>query len=237
MKYDIKKFQQGLEKLELKLTEKQIEQFLKYYEMLIKKNKVMNLTAITEYNEVIEKHFLDSISLCQVYDLTTPVKILDMGTGAGFPGVPLKIAFPEVEITLADSLNKRIKFLDEVVAELGLEKVTTVHARAEELARNKEHRESYDLVVSRAVANLSTLGEYCIPFVKMGGNFISYKSAEVDEEVNAAGKAIKILGGEIKDVYKFDLSDQKRSFVTIEKIKTTPKTYPRKAGTPSKEPL
>ena len=237
MKYDIKKFQQGLEKLELKLTEKQIEQFLKYYEMLIKKNKVMNLTAITEYNEVIEKHFLDSISLCQVYDLTKPVKILDMGTGAGFPGVPLKIAFPEVEITLADSLNKRIKFLDEVVAELGLEKVTTVHARAEELARNKEHRESYDLVVSRAVANLSTLGEYCIPFVKMGGNFISYKSAEVDEEVNAAGKAIKILGGEIKDVYKFDLSDQKRSFVTIEKIKTTPKTYPRKAGTPSKEPL
>ena len=237
MKYDIKKFQQGLEKLELKLTEKQIEQFLKYYEMLIEKNKVMNLTAITEYDEVIEKHFLDSISLCQVYDLTKPVKILDMGTGAGFPGVPLKIAFPEVEITLADSLNKRIKFLDEVVAELGLEKVTTVHARAEELARNKEHRESYDLVVSRAVANLSTLGEYCIPFVKMGGNFISYKSGEVDEEVNAAGKAIKILGGEIKDVYKFDLSDQKRSFVTIEKIKTTPKTYPRKAGTPSKEPL
>ena len=237
MNYDTKNFQQGLENLEIKLTEKQIEQFLKYYEMLIEKNKVMNLTAITEYDEVIEKHFLDSISLCQVYDLSKPVKILDMGTGAGFPGVPLKIAFPKVEITLADSLNKRIKFLDEVVAELGLEKVTTVHARAEELARNKEHRENYDLVVSRAVANLSTLGEYCIPFVKMGGNFISYKSGEVDEEVNAAGKAIKILGGEIKDVYKFDLSDQKRSFVTIEKIKTTPKTYPRKAGTPSKEPL
>lgn len=237
MNYDIKKFQQGLENLNLELNEKQIEQFLKYYEMLIEKNKVMNLTAITEYDEVIEKHFLDSISLCQVYDLSKPVKILDMGTGAGFPGVPLKIAFPEVEITLADSLNKRIKFLDEVVEELGLEKVTTVHARAEELARNKEHRESYDLVVSRAVANLSTLGEYCIPFVKMGGNFISYKSGEVDEEVNAAGKAIKILGGEMKDVYKFDLSDQKRSFIIIEKIKTTPKTYPRKAGTPSKEPL
>ena len=237
MNYDIKKFQQGLENLNLELNEKQIEQFLKYYEMLIEKNKVMNLTAITEYDEVIEKHFLDSISLCQVYDLSKPVKILDMGTGAGFPGVPLKIAFPEVEITLADSLNKRIKFLDEVVEELGLEKVTTVHARAEELAKNKEHRESYDLVVSRAVANLSTLGEYCIPFVKMGGNFISYKSGEVDEEVNAAGKAIKILGGEMKDVYKFDLSDQKRSFIIIEKIKTTPKTYPRKAGTPSKEPL
>ena len=237
MNYNTEKFKQGLENLKLELTEKQIEQFLKYYEMLIEKNKVMNLTAITEYDEVIEKHFLDSISLCQVYDLSKPVKILDMGTGAGFPGVPLKIAFPEVEITLADSLHKRIKFLDEVVAELGLEKVTTVHARAEELARNKEHRENYDLVVSRAVANLSTLGEYCIPFVKMGGNFISYKSGEVDEEMNVAGKAIKILGGEIKDVYKFDLSDQKRSFVTIEKIKTTPKTYPRKAGTPSKEPL
>jgi len=237
MNYNTEKFRQGLANLKLELTEKQIEQFLKYYEMLIEKNKVMNLTAITEYDEVIEKHFLDSISLCQVYDLSKPVKILDMGTGAGFPGVPLKIAFPEIEITLADSLNKRIKFLDEVIAELGLQKVTTVHARAEELARNKEHRENYDLVVSRAVANLSTLGEYCIPFVKMGGNFISYKSGEVEEEVNAAGKAIKILGGQINDVYKFDLSDQKRSFVTIEKIKTTPKTYPRKAGTPSKEPL
>ena len=237
MNYNTEKFRQGLENLKLELTEKQIEQFLKYYEMLVEKNKVMNLTAITEYDEVIEKHFLDSISLCQVYDLSKPVKILDMGTGAGFPGVPLKIAFPEVEITLADSLNKRIKFLDEVIEELGLQKVTTIHARAEELARNKEHRENYDLVVSRAVANLSTLGEYCIPFVKMSGNFISYKSGEIEEEVNAASKAIKILGGQIKDVYKFDLSDQKRSFVTIEKIKTTPKTYPRKAGTPSKEPL
>lgn len=237
MNYNTVKFRQGLANIKLEITEKQIEQFLKYYEMLIEKNKVMNLTAITEYDEVIEKHFLDSISLCQVYDLSKPVKILDMGTGAGFPGVPLKIAFPEIEITLADSLNKRIKFLDEVIGELGLEKVTTIHARAEELARDKEHRESYDLVVSRAVANLSTLGEYCIPFVKMGGNFISYKSGEVDEEVNAAEKAIKILGGQIKNIYKFDLSDQKRSFVTIEKIKTTPKTYPRKAGTPSKEPL
>ena len=237
MNYNTEKFRKGLADLKLELTEKQIEQFLKYYEMLIEKNKVMNLTAITEYDEVIEKHFLDSISLCQVYDLSKPVTILDMGTGAGFPGIPLKIAFPEIEITLADSLNKRIKFLDEVIEELGLEKVATVHARAEELARNKEHRESYDVVVSRAVANLSTLGEYCIPFVKQGGCFISYKSGEVEEEVENAKKAIKILGGQIKNIYKFDLSEQKRSFITIEKIKTTPKTYPRKAGTPAKMPL
>ena len=237
MNYNTEKFREGLLNLKLELTEKQIEQFLIYYEMLIEKNKVMNLTAITEYDEVIEKHFLDSISLCQVYDLSKPVTILDMGTGAGFPGIPLKIAFPEVEITLADSLNKRIKFLDEVIEALGLEKVTTVHARAEELARNKEHRESYDVVVSRAVANLSTLGEYCIPFVKQGGCFISYKSGEVEEEVENAKKGIKILGGQIKDIYKFNLSDQKRSFITIEKIKTTPKTYPRKAGTPAKMPL
>lgn len=237
MEYNLEKFQSGLEKLNINLTDEQIQQFITYYEMLIEKNKVMNLTAITEYDEVIEKHFLDSISLCQVYDLSKPVKILDMGTGAGFPGVPLKIAFPEIEVTLADSLNKRIKFLDEVIEELGLQKVTTVHARAEELARKKEHRENYDVVVSRAVANLSTLGEYCIPFVKEGGCFISYKSGEVEEEVENAKKAIKILGGQIKNIFKFDLSDQKRSFITIEKIKTTPKTYPRKAGTPAKMPL
>lgn len=237
MDYPLEKFNEGLKKLNVRLTDQQIEQFLTYYELLIEKNKVMNLTAITEYDEVIEKHFLDSISLCQVYDLSKPIRILDMGTGAGFPGIPLKIAFPEVEITLADSLNKRIKFLDEVVEALGLEKVTTIHARAEELARNKEHREAYDLVVSRAVANLSTLGEYCIPFVKMNGNFISYKSGEIDEEVEAAKKAVQILGGQIQNVYKFELSEQKRSFVIIEKVKTTPKIYPRKAGTPSKEPL
>lgn len=237
MDYNLDKFKEGLDKLNIELSDHQIQQFLTYYEMLVEKNKVMNLTAITEYDEVIEKHFLDSISLCQVCDLSKPVTILDMGTGAGFPGIPLKIAFPEIEITLADSLNKRIKFLDEVIEELNLQKVTTVHARAEELARNKEYREGFDLVVSRAVANLSTLGEYCIPFVKEGGCFISYKSGEVDEEVETAKKAIKILGGQIKNIYKFDLSDQKRSFITIEKIKNTPKAYPRKAGTPSKMPL
>lgn len=237
MEYQLDKFYAGLKNFHINLTEEQIKQFLYYYEMLTEKNKVMNLTAITEYDEVIEKHFLDSISLCQVYDLSKPIKILDMGTGAGFPGIPLKIAFPEIEITLADSLNKRIHFLDEVIETLNLQKVETIHARAEELARNKRYRESYDLVVSRAVANLSTLGEYCIPFVKMKGHFISYKSGEIEEEVNDAKKAISLLGGELKDIYKFDLAEQKRSFVMIEKVKVTPKVYPRKAGTPSKMPL
>ena len=237
MNYNTEKFRQGLKDLKVELSEKQIEQFLKYYEMLIEKNKVMNLTAITEYDEVIEKHFLDSISLCQVYDLSKTIKILDMGTGAGFPGIPLKIAFPEIEITLADSLNKRINFLNEVISELGLQKVETIHARAEELARKPEYREQYDLVVSRAVANLTTLGEFCLPFAKVGGCFISYKSGEIEEELNIAKGAIKTLGGHTKDVFKFELSEQKRSFVIIEKVKSTPKVYPRKAGMPVKMPL
>ena len=226
-----------MEELHIQLTEEQIQQFIKYYEMLVEKNKVMNLTAITEFDEVIEKHFLDSLSLIKVYDLKKDISVLDMGTGAGFPGIPLKIAFPELKVTLADSLNKRILFLQEVIDELHLEKIEAVHARAEELGKNKAYREMYDLVVSRAVANLSSLEEYCVPFVKIGGNFISYKSGEIEEEVANAKNATFLLGGKVKDVYKFDLYEQKRSFVIIEKVKGTPKTYPRKAGTPTKTPL
>lgn len=237
MEYQLEKFKHGLDELGIALKDEQMQQFLTYYEMLVEKNKVMNLTAITEFDEVVEKHFLDSLSLVKAYDLTQPVRILDLGTGAGFPGIPLKIAFPELEIVLADSLNKRILFLDEVIAELGLQKITTVHARAEELAKNKEYRESFDLVVSRAVANLASLSEYCVPFVKLGGKFISYKSGEIDEELVNAKRAIFLLGGKTEEVVKFDLYDQKRSFVLIKKEKGTPKTYPRKAGTPTKSPL
>lgn len=237
MAYNTEKFEKGLEELGISLSEEQIGQFLTYYEMLVEKNKVMNLTAITEFDDVIEKHFLDSLSLIKVCDLNREQSVMDMGTGAGFPGIPLKIAFPKLQVTLADSLNKRILFLQEVIDELGLNGVEAIHARAEELGKNKSYREQYDLVVSRAVANLASLEEYCVPFVKIGGSFISYKSGEIEEEVANAKNATFLLGGKVKNVYKFDLYEQKRSFVVIEKCKGTPKTYPRKAGTPTKTPL
>ena len=237
MAYDFTKMRNILSDWNLELTAEKEQQFLTFYEMLVEKNKVMNLTAITEFEDVVEKHFLDSISLCQVMDLKKPLTLLDLGTGAGFPGIPLKIMFPELKIILADSLNKRLLFLNEVMEALNLKDIETVHGRAEEMGRNTLYREQFDLCVSRAVANLSSLSEYCIPFVKTGGAFISYKSGEVDEEATQAKRAIYLLGGEVKDIYKFDLFDQKRSFVVIEKERKTPKAYPRKAGTPTKEPL
>lgn len=239
MNYNLEKFKNGLQQLHIALSEKQMEQFLQYYELLVEKNKVMNLTAITEFDEVVEKHFLDSVSLTQQLDLHQPLKVLDLGTGAGFPGIPLKIVFPELEITLMDSLNKRVLFLQDVISSLQLENIEAVHGRAEEAARNKKYRESFDLCVSRAVAYISTLSEYCLPFVKIGGSFISYKSSTIEDELEDGKKGIAILGGKVKDVYKFTLPDSElqRSFVIIEKEKKTPKAYPRKAGTPSKEPL
>ncbi len=237
MEYCLEQFRLGLQKLHVELSQEQTEQFLRYYELLTEKNKVMNLTAITEFDEVIEKHFLDSLALNLVYDLKREVSILDLGTGAGFPGIPLKIAFPNLKLVLADSLNKRIRFLDEVIEELKLKDITAIHARAEELGRNREYRESFDLCVSRAVANLSSLSEYCLPFVKPGGSFISYKSGEVEQEAAGAKKAVSVLGGEIREIYKFEINEQKRSFVIIDKKKATPKAYPRKAGTPAREPL
>ena len=237
MKEKISYMSDKFEQAGFTFSDLQKRQFYTFYNMLIDKNKVMNLTGITEFTEVVEKHFLDSIYLNHVTDLDQPVKIIDLGTGAGFPGIPLKIAFPEIEITLVDSLNKRIHFIEEVIEELGLTSIYAVHSRAEELARNSEYREKFDLCVSRAVANLSTLEEYCLPFVHIGGKFISYKSGEIEEEVQESKKACFLLGGKLKEVYKFDLEESKRSFVVVEKVKTTPKTYPRKAGTPSKMPL
>ena len=241
MSYDLTKFKHGLEELNITLTDEQIEQFLQYYEMLVEKNKVMNLTGITEYEEVIQKHFLDSLSLIRVIpDIASQkLTVIDLGTGAGFPGIPLKIAFPELEITLMDSLNKRILFLQEVIDALGLKKVSAVHGRAEEMASNATHRQQYDLCVSRAVSNLAVLTEYCLPFVKKGGLFVSYKSADSDAEIQEGKKAISILGGKLTSVDKFQLPDSglRRALVCIKKVKDTPKKYPRKAGTPAKLPL
>lgn len=227
------------EMLDIVLSEEQLQQFLSYYEMLIEKNKVMNLTAITEKEEVIDKHFIDSISLNKAMDVTKLLKILDLGTGAGFPGIPLKIAYPNLEITLLDSLNKRIKFLDEVIEALGLEGIVTIHGRAEDYAKQASYREQFDICVSRAVANLATLSEYCLPYVKEGGCFISYKSGSVEEELEQSKKAIFELGGKVKEVIAFTLpeTDIERTFVVIEKVRKTPKKYPRKAGLPSKEPI
>lgn len=225
--------------LSVTLSEKQKEQFIKFYEILIEWNKVMNLTAITEYEEVVEKHFVDSLSLVKVMDISTVESIIDIGTGAGFPGIPLKIAFPQLKITLLDSLNKRVRFLNTVIEELRLDNIEAIHGRAEDYAKQKDYREKYDVCVSRAVANLATLSEYCIPYVRPEGLFIPYKSGEIEEELNNSARAVSILGGNIEKTIKFQLpgTDIGRSFVKIKKIKDTPKKYPRKAGMPAKEPL
>lgn len=237
--YDTSKFEKDLDSFGIALTDSQIDNFLLYYEMLAEWNQRMNLTAVTEYDDVMKKHFVDSISLVRAYDVTKKVAVLDVGTGAGFPGLVLKIAFPELEITLLDSLNKRILFLDAVISKLGLSGIETLHGRAEDYAKPGKLREKYDLCVSRAVANLSTLSEYCLPFVKVNGLFISYKSEKITEELLAAEKAIHVLGGKMKDQVEFQLpdSDIRRNLIVIDKIKRTPEKYPRKAGLPSREPI
>ncbi len=228
-----------LGELNIELSDEQVSQFEQYYELLVETNKVMNLTAITEKGEVIVKHFADSLELIRsVSDIREKeYSLIDVGTGAGFPGIPLKIAFPKLRVLLLDSLNKRVNFLNNVIEELGLKDIEAVHMRAEEGAANPNYREHFDICVSRAVANLSTLSEYCLPYVKQGGFFIPYKSGEIEDEVKSASNAIRILGGELIRVDSFSLLENERSLVVIEKKKTTPKKYPRKAGLPKKEPL
>ena len=239
MAYDLTVLEQGCEQIGISLNEEQKQQFIAFYEYLVEKNKVMNLTGITEFQEVLVKHFLDSLACVKAVDMKKVTTVMDIGTGAGFPGVPLKIAFPHLEACLLDSLKKRVNFLEETFVLLKLQNITAIHGRAEEFAKNKSYRETYDLCVSRAVSNLATLSEYCLPYVKVGGKFISYKSGTVQEEAEQAEKAVRILGGKIQDVVYFNLPDSEiqRSLVVIEKIKPTPGKYPRKAGTPLKEPL
>ena len=221
----------------MELSQEQAEQFQNYYEMLVETNKVMNLTAITEFEEVVDKHFVDSALSSRYFPFDQVKNVIDVGTGAGFPGIPLKILYPHLSMTLLDSLGKRVKFLQTVVDNLSLTDMNLIHGRAEDFGRDPEYRERYDVCVSRAVANLSTLSEYCTPFVKVGGAFLSYKSGNVDEELEAAKPAIKILGCKTKKVERFSLDEAGRSLVWIEKKEKLQKKYPRKAGVPSKQPL
>lgn len=223
--------------IDILLNQEQINQFYLYMQILLEWNEKINLTAITKPEEIILKHFVDSITIAKY--LKSNAKIIDVGTGAGFPGIPLKIIRQDIEVTLLDSLNKRVNFLNEVIEKLALPKIQAIHSRAEEAGKSKKYRENFDIATSRAVANLSTLAEYLLPFVKQGGQVIAMKGATIEEELEASQKAIKVLGGKIKKIDTFCLpkSDIDRNVIILQKEKTTPAKYPRKPGTPAKEPI
>ncbi|KAB2330816.1 16S rRNA (guanine(527)-N(7))-methyltransferase RsmG [Cytobacillus depressus] len=223
----------------ISLSPQQLAQYEKYYSLLVEWNEKMNLTAITDKPEVYLKHFYDSISAAFYFDFNRPLHVCDVGAGAGFPSLPIKIAFPELNVTIVDSLNKRIGFLEHLTKELGLEHVQLIHDRAETFGQKKEHRESYDVVTARAVARLSVLSELCMPLVKVGGTFVAMKGASAKEELDVGKKAFSILGGKLQQSFSFTLPEEEseRNVLIINKEKATPKKYPRKPGTPNKTPI
>ncbi|CAM5798100.1 MULTISPECIES: 16S rRNA (guanine(527)-N(7))-methyltransferase RsmG [Brevibacillus] len=232
-------FAEALSARGIELSERQREQFDGYYRLLVEWNEKMNLTAITEEEQVYNKHFYDSITPAFYFPFDQVEKVADIGGGAGFPSIPLKIVFPHLHMTIIDSLNKRMNFLQHVADELGLENLYPVHGRAEDRGQEPQYRQAFDLVVARAVARLNVLSEYCLPFARVGGHFIALKGADISPELNEAKKAIKTLGGKTKQVETFQLMEDagERNIVIMEKVENTPKGYPRKAGTPAKKPL
>ena len=236
---NIELFQTSLKEKGVELSEKQLSQFETYYNLLVEWNEKMNLTAITEIEEVYLKHFYDSVTAGFYFNFKQDITVCDVGAGAGFPAIPLKIAFPEIKLTVVDSLNKRIGFLQHVVDELGLEDVSLYHDRAETFAHRQEFRQTFDLVTARAVARLSVLSELCLPLVKIGGHFLGMKGANLPEEVRDGEKAVKLLGGRVKDIHSFVLpiEESERNIIVIDKVKETPKKFPRKPGTPNKSPI
>ncbi|MDN3017833.1 16S rRNA (guanine(527)-N(7))-methyltransferase RsmG [Paenibacillus sp. BSR1-1] len=236
---NIEQFKESLQEQGITLTDRQLNQFEKYYETLVEWNEKMNLTAITDKDDVYLKHFYDSITAAFYFDFTKPFHLCDVGAGAGFPSIPLKIVFPEIEVTIVDSLNKRISFLNHLANVLELENVHFVHDRAETFGVNPEYRENFDVVTARAVARMSVLSEFCLPLVKVGGDFIAMKAASAKEELAVGQKAITTLGGKLDKMFTFTLpfEESERSILIINKEKQTPKKYPRKPGTPGKAPI
>lgn len=235
----MKQLADAFEQLQIEYTQEMLKTFEKYMDGILEWNSKINLTAITDREEFIDKHYIDSLLCYGFEELERADKIIDIGTGAGFPGIPLAIAFPDKQFTLMDSLKKRLNVIDDLCKQLGISNVATLHGRAEDLAKEKKHREQYDLCVARAVANLPVLCEYTLPFIKVGGHLLAYKGAEIEEELRSAHKAITTLGGEISGERQVKIQNLNldHKILVIKKIKATPAIYPRRAGTPSKEPL
>lgn len=233
----MKSLEAYLEKLNIPFDKEMIAQFFAYMDGILSWNEKINLTAITDREEFIAKHYVDCLLAYHFEEYRNAEQIIDIGTGAGFPGIPLAIASPDKDFVLADSLKKRLRVIDSLAGDLAIDNVTTVHGRAEELARNKAYRENFDLCVSRAVANMAVLAEYSLPFIRKGGFLLAYKGPDAEKEVETAAKAVKILGGKVKRIEAVDLDGFAHNIVVIEKVANTPAKYPRKAGTPSKEPI